>query len=428
LTPGSNKVTTVSGQSANISVIKLTTGQNYTSCVGTFEVKTDKALANGQYYYARVFDYNEIGYSLPQISSSQQKPMVTPGAPTSVVLSVVSETELRVTFNPPADDGGDVITSYKIDYSTSSDFSNLKSLYVTVLDGGAPFFKTITQLEKGVYVFVRVSAANSQGYGDKTSSVPTSLNPYQASSAPSNVLLRVTSDTMLTVSFGAPVDNGGDPIKSYRVEWDIAPGFNSVVSTPFKGYVDLDASLYSSYTLTYLSKGQYYYVRVFAINSAGLGNPALSSPSYLAPSLQVPGKPHTIFAVTGTSVGQIKVSWQRPRIPAHGIPCFGLATAPKDCPSTIAGSTPASDGGSVIKEYEIEFNDLADFSGFDSGKVTTTNTFYTLINLTPDRKYYIRVLARNAQGAGSFCQFVDQNCLIVSQEVYAISKALITST
>ena len=321
----------------------------------------------------------------------------------------------------------DTITSYKIDYSVNSDFSGSSSVFVTYLDGGSPFFKTISGLETGVPVFVRVSAANSQGYGDTAASVPPSLNPYRSSDAPTQVFLRATSDTMLTVAFGAPLDNGGDAIKEYRVEWDTSPNFNGVISAPNKGSVDLDASLYSSYTIQYLTKGQVYYVRVFAINSAGPGTPAAAWPSSLAPALQVPGKPHTISATTGANAGQITLSWQRPKVPAHGIPCSGQVSAPNDCPAGVAGSLPLSNGGSTITEYEISYNDLEDFTGFDSGEVTTTNNFYTLVNLTPDRTYYIRVLARNAQGAGSFCAHTEPSCLIISTPVKAVAKALLTA-
>ncbi|KAJ1413581.1 fibronectin type III, partial [Ochromonadaceae sp. CCMP2298] len=298
----------------------------------THEVPSDRALADGQFYSARVFALNEIGYSLPQISATSQKPYVVPGTPTAVVLN----------------------------------FASLQSVYVTYL-AAAPFTKTISGLATGVPVYVLVSAANGQGYGDTAASVPTSLNPYQPADAPTQVFLRATSDTILTVAFGAPVDDGGDAIISYRVQWDITPTFNGGVGAPNKDTVDLDALLYSSHTIQYLTKGQAYYVRVFAINSAGAATAALASPASPAPALQVPGKPHTITATTGT------------------------ASAPHPRPR---------------------------------GKFLTTANTYTLLNLTPDRTYYIHVLARNAQGAGSYCAYAEQNCIIVSTQVAAKAKAL----
>ena len=421
VTPGSNQLKTLKGNTANIDVIELVSGQSYSQCAGQFVVPNGVTLSSGQPYYARVFAYNDIGYSLPQVAPSPQKPQVVPGPPTSVTLSVVSETELRVIFNGPMDEGGDSITSYRIDYSLNSDFTNSYSVYVTYVDGGAPFFKTLSGLTTGQFYYVRVSAGNSQGYGASTPSVPPSLNPYKSSSAPTNAQLFVTSNTMLTVTFNLPVDNGGDAITKYRVEWDINSQFNSIQSLPNKGYVDLDATMYNSYTITSLIAGQVYYARVFAVNSAGLGTPAITTPPSVSPALTVPGKPQTVFASTGLSSGQLFVSWQRPTIPAHGYPCSGLANSPNPCPSTVAGGLPTTDGGSAITEYQINYNDLSDFSGMDNGAFTTTNTYYTLNNLTPGRKYFIRVLARNAQGAGSYCQFSETNCLVVYNQVSAVS-------
>jgi hypothetical protein len=427
LTPGSNQVKTVGGNDAQVTVTNLLTGVTYPTCEGTHEVPTDKALASGQPYYARVSALNEIGYSEPQRAPTSQKPFVTPGAPTSVVLSVVSQTELRVAFNAPADDGGDTITSYQIDYSASPVFATFASVFVNS-DANtaktASFAKTIGGLTTGTPIYVRVSAANAQGYGDTAASVPTSLNPYRPSDAPTQVFLRATSDTMLTVAFSPPLNDGGDAITYYKVEWDITPTFNGAAKAPDRSSVTLDARLYSSYTIQYLTKGRVYYVRVSAVNSAGPGVPALTSPASLAPSLQVPGRPHTIAALSGANAGQIIVSWQRPRIPAHGFPCYGTPSNPGNCPDGIGGNPPQSDGGSLITEYEINYNDLEDFSGFDTGKVTTTKNTYTIQNLTPDRTYYIRVLARNAQGAGRFCQYSEPNCLLVNTPVFAKAKAL----
>ena len=121
---GAPYVRTVSGGAANITVLKLMDGSVNPLCTGVLQIPTAQTLTIGQYYWARVFAVNEVGYSLPQISASSQKPMVVPGRPTAVTLTVFSATELRITFNPPASDGGDTITSYRIEFATLSDFSN----------------------------------------------------------------------------------------------------------------------------------------------------------------------------------------------------------------------------------------------------------------------------------------------------------------
>jgi len=229
--------------------------------------------------------------------------------------------------------------------------------------------------------------------------------------------LSVTSDTMLTVSFEAPEYNGGDIVTSYTVEWDTTSTFNGAATPyPRKGSLTLDASTDLSTTLTLLTAGETYYVRVFAENKAGKSVATLASPASAKPSLQVPGKPHTLNAAAGDTAGVVSVSWQRPRIPHHGVPCSGLPTSPKDCPSEVGGNFPSAFGGSDITEYVVSYNEKADFTGFDGGSVSTTSTSLVLTGLTSRRKYYIRVLARNARGSGPYCKNSELNCLIVSAD------------
>ena len=68
--------------------------------------------------------------------------MVSPNKPTSVALSVLSSDSLQVVFNA-TDDGGDDVTAYLVEWSTSSAFeaSETDSSIFTSLSGGAPSTK-----------------------------------------------------------------------------------------------------------------------------------------------------------------------------------------------------------------------------------------------------------------------------------------------
>jgi len=406
-------------------ITKINDGVVYSSCTGSFQVPRDRALSNGVAYFARVSAFNEIGYSLPQVALTSQKPQVVPGAPSAVTISVYSQTELMATFNPPTSDGGDSISKYILEYSVNSDFAGYLTTEFNTLSAGAPFKKVIGGLATGIKVYVRVKAWNRQGASLATVSTPSSLNPYTRSQGPDQVFLYSTSDSMLTVSFRPPIDDGGDRITAYRIEWDTVNTFNGLMLAPHKGFVDRDANQHNSYTIEYLTRGQQYFVRVFARNSAEFGVPSYATPASVAPSYNTPGKPHSISALSGATTGQVVVSWQYPRIPWHGVPCSGTNTVPNDCPTAVGGGLPSSTGGLAITEYEISWNELQDFSGFDTGKITTSSSTlsYTVENLTPGRAYYIRVLARNAQGAGRFCSHTDTNCLVVVNLANAVAKA-----
>jgi hypothetical protein len=395
----------------DITITQLKEGEVYGACTGSHVVPKEGGLVTGTEYFARVVAINNVGYGQTQAALSSQAPIVSPGKPTSVALSVVSSDSLQVVFNAPTDDGGDDITAYLVEWSTSSTFAEVDSSTVTYLDGGAPFYKTISGLTAGVSYYVRVSAYNSQGYGSEAASTPTNYNPMEEPGAPTNVALGVTSDSMITVSFDEPNDNGGDDIISYFVEWDTSSSFNSLSSAPNKGAASIDASEHNSYTISSLTENTVYYVRVSAVNDMGTGTSQTTSPASTFPTKQVPGKPHTVSVSTGSATGEIAVQWQYPRVPAHGIPCAGTSTNPDDCPAAVGSTLAESTGGDIIQEYEVEYNEDADFSGQDGGLSTTDGTSLTIEGLTSGRTYYVRVLARNSVGSGDYCALDGANCL-----------------
>lgn len=396
-------LTTASGVgSATVATTLMIDGETYDTCVGTTAVPKYGGLVKGLQYHARVFAINSVGYSLPEKSTSPQAPTVVPGPPTSVSLDVVSGTELRIMFASPVDNGGDVITKYLIEWDTTNGFHNPASSTVEYLDGGSPFFKTISGLSMGEIYFFRVKAWNSEGYGNPQNSSPPSLNPHQPPSQPSNVKLGVTSETMVTVGWSSPFSNGGDQIKTYRIEWDTKASFTSSNSPPHKGYADVDADNDSSYTINLLSSEKVYFVRIFAFNTAGSGEGEISDPLFASPSNQVPGKVMSLQVHPSSISEAIDVHWQRPLIPHHGIPCSGTSDHPIECPTRFGGNTKSSDGGEEIVEYEVEFNERSDFGGSDGGRKIVSGTFTTIENLTSGRTYFIRVLARNIIGSGAY--------------------------
>jgi len=391
-----------------VSITQVQAGASYTSCTGTaVVVPSSGGLVNGLLYYGRVTAYNSEGYSLPQAALAPEKPMVPPGRPTSVVLSTSSATSLRVIFAAPADDGGDDVTSYKVEYATKSDFSDAKFVTLTQLDGGT-IYKTIFGLVKGQRYFVRVSAANSQGFGEAQASSPTSAAPYEESKGPAAAKLGVTSDSMLTVGYSYPSDDGGDAISAFLVEWDVAAAFNSV-SSANKGAVSVDANAARSYTIDALTVSTTYYVRVKPINAAGFG--AASVILTARPAVQVPGVPRAISVASGAVAGSVDVAWNYPLVPHHGIACGGFALSPAPCPVALGGSLPESTGGAAISEYEVQWNENDSFDGSDGGSLTTTATSTTISSLTKSRVYFVRILARNAAGSGAFCEKEGDTCI-----------------
>jgi len=401
-----NTLTTFGGQGTpQVSTSLMTAGKTFSSCFGSVIVPSFGGLVKGLEYYGRVSARNSEGYSLPMQATMPLAPMVIPGAPTGVALDVVSATELRVIFGSPSDNGGDSISQYLIEWSTTQDFMHAESTTLDYLVGGSPFFKIISGLRTGIYYYVRVSAKNSQGYGISQVATPASLNPHQRPSPPTNVKLGITSSTMLTIGWDAPFSDGGDSISKYRIEWDTRQKFTSLSYPPNRGYIDVAAS-FRSHTLQLLSSEKSYFLRIHAVNSAGSSTPQLTNPDRAVPSLQMPGVPYSVVASPGTAIGTVEVSWQRPRVPHHGIPCFEVEGIISECPTPYGGSIPASDGGDDIIEYEIEISNRPDFLGSDGLRKTYVGYHAVINDLYPQRTYFVRVLARNSVGSGKYSNSV----------------------
>jgi hypothetical protein len=392
---------------------KVQAGVVHGACTGPLVVPGVGGLVTGQYYYARAFAYNQVGYGAPQVALAPEKPMVAPGRPTGVALEVHDATSLKCIFLPPTDDGGDAVDSYLVEYAPNPDFAGALSVSVIMLSAGAPFYRLLPNLKAGQDYWVRVKAHNSQGYGNPQAASPAFEHPYVEPGPPSNVRLGVTSDTMLTVGFDYPLDDGGDRVTLFRVEWDTSPSFNSLSSHPDKGSAVVTEAAARSFTVEYLTTYRTYFVRVAAANAAGWGQPRLSSPATGVPALQVPGTPVQLTAQPGTHPGYLSVRFDPPRVPRHGIPCGGLPANPARCPTPVGGVEDGADGGAEVTSYDVEWSIDPAFSAtqYDAGKQLVVGaTAFTARNLTVGATYFARVAARNVMGFSAFCTETGNLC------------------
>jgi hypothetical protein len=424
LAENTNTITSSSGSGATVSINKIADGEIYSSCDDDITIT---GLTQGVPYWARVFAYNTMGFGVSMTTSTSQRPIVVPGPPTSVAMTVVSGTELRVVYSPPDDDGGDSVSEYLIEWDTSANFDSNSGSAVTLngktitalghttrdyLSGGAPFDDIITGLTTGSTYYVRVYAYNSEGYGLYQVTSPTSEYPRELPSAPTGVVLGVTSETKLTVSFDQPTNIGGATITQYKIEWDQVATFDSI----YLQSTLVDASLHKYHTINNLTPGQAYYVRVSAGNIVGFGSTQISSPASMVPAYQVPGKPTSLVVTPGDT--ELTVAFAYPRVPAHGLWCGGV-TVPDLCPTGMGydnGVTNGeADGGNQITKYVVEWDTVPTFDSGSSlphaGDVdvsahpTFSEPYSTVItSLTNGQTYYVRVLAyNNAVGGGEPC-------------------------
>jgi titin len=246
-------------------------------------------LTNGTAYAFRVIAVNAAGSGAPSAPVTAT-PAAAPGAPTSLVL-VSGDGQIALSWSAPSNDGGASISSYRVEMSSDGGTS-----WAIVASAVTARNFLVVGLTNGTPYQFRVTATNMIGAGaSATSSV--SATPVTTSSAPTN-LVSVSGNGQISLTWVAPVSNGGANITSYVVELS-RDGGRTWLSGP--------TSATPSATVTGLTNGIAYVFRARAINVAGTG----------AASVWVtaaPVAPPTVPAAltTQSAPGQVTVQWASP--------------------------------------------------------------------------------------------------------------------
>lgn len=166
-----------------------------------------------------------------------------------------------------------------------------------------------------------------------------------------------------TLTWCAPLDDGGSPITHYIIErretsrlaWTVV---SSSCNTTY-------------YKITKLLEGNEYMFRVIAVNCHGVSDP-LDSPAVIMRNPFVPpGSPH-IEDVSYIAHDSMTISW----------------------------SSPETNGGSEITNYIIEKKDRAGIKWTRCNRQKVTDLSYRVTGLTTDHEYEFRVSAENIVGVG----------------------------
>jgi hypothetical protein len=171
---------------------------------------------------------------------------------------------------------------------------------------------TVGSLNNGTQYFFKVSAVNSVGESDLSSSA--SATPAVPATAPGvpQSLSATAGDTEVALSWSAPSSDGGATVTGYKVyQQNTGDSSFAVVATPSG----------TAHTVTGLNNGTTYYFKVAAVNSVGTGNltSAVSS-TPAAPSTGItpntdssarfylPAAQATFKVSCNTSTGYFKIS------------------------------------------------------------------------------------------------------------------------
>ena len=270
---------------------------------------TVTGLTNGTSYIFRVYAVTVAGNGTVSANSSAVVPFTVPNVPTSFTTTAGSSS-LILAFTTPAFNGGSQITGYE--YSTDGG-----STYVLVsgnLSTSTAVTRTVTSLTPGTTFQTRVRVVNARGAGTAASSSGT---PYTVPNVPTSFTTTAGS-SQLTLAFTTPASNGGSQITGY--EYSTNGGTT---------YILVSGNLSTSTAVTKevaAAAGTTFQTRVRVVNAAGAGAAASSS-----------GTPYTV-----------------PNAPTN------FTATPGSSSLVLNFTTPASNGGSQITDYEyITHNDGA---------------------------------------------------------------------
>src|SRR3989449_514214 len=283
-------------------------------------------LITGKTYIYRVSaknTYFESARSTPEQeatpkSTSGPLKNIPPNSPSSLVATPYSATQINLSWNPPADNGGYPVTGYRIQYGIDSgSFANLTANTGNTNTGSSATSYMHTGLKTGTTYTYHVSAINSLGTG--TPSSDASATPTKTYT-PTGVTAIAVSPTRIDLSWIPPTETYGSLIMGYKIEQKLSSNAYDTI--------EKNTGQITSYSVTGLKTGKTYTFSVTALYSGGgESNPSSdasatptststppSSPPPVSPPPQTPSLPDPPTGLNATIISQtsVKLSWRAP--------------------------------------------------------------------------------------------------------------------
>eukprot|EP00061_Rhincodon_typus_P018657 g47915.t1 len=240
---------------------------NVATDVQLTKLKITKLLQGNEYIF-RVMAVNKYGVGEPLESEPvvAANPFVPPSPPKNPTVTAITKDSMVVCWEHPDSDGGSEITNYIIERRDKTGMRWIKCTKRTVTD----LRYKVGKLTEGHEYEYRIMAENAAGVSQPSSSSPyyKAMDAVFKPGPPGNPRVLDTSRSSITIAWNKPIYDGGSEITGYMVETSLPEEDEWTVVTPPSG---LQAT---SFTITNLKENQEYKVRIYAMNSEGIGEPA----------------------------------------------------------------------------------------------------------------------------------------------------------
>uniref|UniRef100_A0A8C5SPX4 Titin n=1 Tax=Laticauda laticaudata TaxID=8630 RepID=A0A8C5SPX4_LATLA len=231
------------------------------------KLKVTKLLKGNEYVF-RVMAVNKygVGESLESEPVLAMNPYVVPDPPKTPEVTAITKDSMIVCWGHPDSDGGSPITNYIVERRDRTGLRWVKCNKRVVTD----LRYKVSGLTEGHEYEYRIKAENAAGVSEPSPSSPfyKACDTLFKPGPPGNPRVLDTSKSSITIAWNKPLYDGGSEITGYMVETALPDEDEWKIVTPPAG---LKAT---SFTITNLKENQMYKIRIFAMNSEGIGEPA----------------------------------------------------------------------------------------------------------------------------------------------------------